>query len=164
MVLNRLRGSQVSPAPISEEQRSLNHSVYLIASLCICFLQTLPWQPHESFCQLHPGQPFPLKTWIYESLTRQQDLACYRRNRGKQYSFTPYPWLPSLFQSPQNQHTDLGLLKLCDWRVTREDYGSSHKANGNCLSLSICYTLTGTDDLTWMVLFSWYKSIRQVFS
>lgn len=146
-----------------QKSSALSNTVFTSLLLCIRFLQTLPWQHHESFCQLHPGQPLSLKTWIYESLTRQQYPA-HRRNRGKQYSFTPYPWLPSLFPSPQNQHTDFDLLKLCYWRVTREDYGSSYKANGNYLHLSICYTLTGTEDLTWMVLFNWYKSIRQVFS
>lgn len=136
-----LRSSLVSPAPVWEERCSLNHRIYFIASLCICSLQTVLWQHHESSCQLHPGQPLPLKTWSYESLTSQQSLTHTGQSGagGGGHSFLLYHWTLSFSQSLQNQHTDLDLWKLLYWRITREDFDSSYKANSDYVYLSVIF-------------------------
>lgn len=100
--------------------------------------------PSASFT---PANHFHLKLgsmhpWLANS------VLLHTEEMGGEHYFTLYPWLPSFFQSLQNQHTDFGLLKLYYWKVAREDYGSSYKANSNCHSSSICYALTGAEDLT----------------
>lgn len=44
----------------------------------------------KSSCQLHPGQPFLLKTWSYESLASQQSLASFRMEQGRVGQNTPF--------------------------------------------------------------------------
>lgn len=141
MVPVLLRSSLVSPAPVWEERCSLNHRIYFIASLCICSLQTVLWQQHESSCQLHPGQPLPLKTWSYESLASQQSLTPYRTEWGRELGtlLLLYRRTLSLSQSLQNQHTDLDLWKLLYWRITREDFDSPYKANSDYVYLSVIF-------------------------
>lgn len=162
MVPILLRGLTGFPTPIWEEQLSLNHRIYFIASLCICFLQTVPWQHPESSCQLHPGQPLPLKTWSYESLTSQQSLAHYRMEQE---------WGSTPVYSPTEHCLSPSLLKTNTLVLICEDFFIGdlqerviiiHTRLIVTTFIWALYSYHSTEYLAWMVLFNWYRCIGQV--